>query len=246
MGKQSGLGQAFYVGGSDLSGDAQSGAHGGGPTPGDFTDITQSAHERQGLLRNGSISTTVFYNPVRAHPVLSALPTADVIMTWSTGVSLGSPAYCVNAKQVNYDGARDNAGMYLLKVDGTSNSYGAEWGNLLTAGMRTDTAAANGTGYDTGGSLSFGAQAYLHASAFTGTDVTVTIQDSADNSSFSNVAGLSFAQIAGGTPSAQRIAVSNTSTVRRYLRAVTTTSGGFSSFTFAVVIHKNECAGVSF
>lgn len=246
MTKTSGLGQAFYVGGSDLSTDTQSGTHGGGPAPGDFTDVTQSARARQGLLRNGVIAMTMYYDPALAHPVLSALPTTDVVMTYCTGISVGAPAYCVNAKQVNYDGTRAADGMYLFKVDGTSNAFGAEWGNLLTAGMRTDTGAANGTGFDTLGSLSFGGQAYLHASAFSGTDVTVTIQDSADNSSFSNVAGLSFAQITGGTPSAQRIATGNTSTIRRYVRAITSTSGGFSSFTFAVILNKNGVSGVAF
>ena len=38
---------------------------------------------------------------------------------------------------------------------------------------------------------SFGVQAYLQVFSFTGTDVTITIQDSADNSSFANITGLS-------------------------------------------------------
>lgn len=248
MAKQSGLGQAFYVGGSDLSSDTQSGTQSGGPAPGDFTDITQSAHARQGLLRSGAVSMTMYYDPLAAHPVLSALPTADVVMTYCTGVAIGAPAYCVNAKQVNYDGTRATDGMYLFKVDGTSNSFGAEWGNLLTAGMRTDTAATSpATGFDTGGSLSFGAQAYLHVAAFTGTDVTMTIQDSADNTTFANITGLSaFAQVTGSVPLAQRIASSNTTTIRRYLRVITSTTGGFTSATFAVIINKNPVAGVTF
>jgi hypothetical protein len=110
--------------------------------------------------------------------------------------------------------------------------------------MRTDTAATTGTGIDTAASASFGGQAYLQVFApFTGTDVTVKIQDSADNATFADVAGFSFTQITGGAPSAERIALGNTATLRRYLRATTVTTGGFSSLAFSVNVIKNEVPG---
>lgn len=101
------------------------------------------------------------------------------------------------------------------------------------------------TSYDSGGSLSFGAQAYLQVFAFTGTDATITIQDSADNVTFTNVSGLGFTQITSA-PQAQRIATSNSATIREYLQAAVTTVGGFTALEFAVVIVKNQTAGVSF
>lgn len=91
----------------------------------------------------------------------------------------------------------------------------------------------------------FGAQAYLQVMGFTGTDATVTIQDSADGVTYTNVTGASFTQITSANQ-AQRLALSNTATVRRYLRAVTTTVGGFTSLTFAVMINVNPVAGVTF
>lgn len=91
----------------------------------------------------------------------------------------------------------------------------------------------------------FGAQAYLQVFAFTGTDATVTVQDSADGSTYANIASGSFAQITSG-PQSQRIALSNTATVRRYLRVATTTSGGFTNLKFAVTFCRNQVAGVSF
>lgn len=250
MTKQSGLGDALYYGGYDLSGDVQAlGNIGGGPALLDFTDITQSAMARQGGERDGRIEWTSFFNPGiaanAAHGVLSALPRGDVLVTYCRGTALGAPAACLNGKQVNYDGTRGNDGGFIFAVSGQANGYGLEWGNLLTAGMRTDTAATQGTSIDTGGSLSFGAQAYLHLGAFTGTDVTVKVQDSADNTTFADVAGLAFTQVTTG-PNTQRIGISNTSTVRRYVRAVTVTTGGFTSAAFAVVLCKNEIAGVTF
>jgi hypothetical protein len=250
MAKQGGLGDALYYGGFDMSGDVQAlGNVGGGPALLDFTDITQSAMSRQGGIRDGRIEWTSFFNPGiaanAAHGLLSALPRGDVLMTYCRGTALGAPAACLNGKQVNYDGTRGNDGSFTFAVSAQANSYGLEWGKLLTTGMRTDTAATLGSSIDTGAALSFGAQAYLHLSELTGADVTVKIQDSADNATFADVAGLSFAQVTTG-PNTQRISISNTSTVRRYLRAVTVTTGGFTSATFAVVINKNECAGVAF
>ncbi len=98
--------------------------------------------------------------------------------------------------------------------------------------------------FDTGGSLAFGAQAYLHVFAFTGTDATIKIQDSADNITFADVAGLAFTQVTG--LGAQRIAISNTATVRRYVAAAVVTAGGFTALSFAVNLHKNEVGGVVF
>jgi hypothetical protein len=46
-------------------------------------------------------------------------------------------------------------------------------------------------------------------------------------------------------PGTQRIATASGATIRRYLRAVTTTSGGFTSLTFAVSAIRNDVA-VSF
>ncbi|TMC47634.1 MAG: hypothetical protein E6J20_19395 [Chloroflexi bacterium] len=99
--------------------------------------------------------------------------------------------------------------------------------------------------YDTGAAASFGAQAYLQVVAFTGTDVTVKVQDSADNVSFADVSGLAFAQTTAAH-TAQRIAIANTATVRRYVAATLTTAGGFSALSFAAVIVKNSYAGVTF
>jgi hypothetical protein len=130
-------------------------------------------------------------------------------------------------------------------VSAQANGYGIEWGQQLTAGIRTDTAATNGTGIDTTASASFGGQAYLQAFSFTGTDVTVKIQDSADNATFADVTGMAFTQITAG-PTSERIAIANTATIRRYVRAITVTTGGFSSLSFAVNFIKNEVADVQF
>lgn len=248
MTKTGGLGDNFYSGGYNLSGDIGSVPKvQGGMKPIEVTGIDKSAMERIGGQRDGSMSWSAFFNTAlgKAHPVLSVLPTADVVATYCRGTSLGDPCASMVAKQLNYDGNRSQSGEFTFSVDAEANAYGLEWGVQLAAGPRTDTAATNGTSIDTTASLAFGAQAYLQVFAFTGTDVTIKVQDSADNVTFADVTGLTFTTVTAA-PTTQRLATSNTATIRRYVRVITTTSAGFTSAQFAVHFTKNEIAGVVF
>lgn len=248
MSKASGLGDALYVGAVDLSGDTSSlGTVGGGPVTLDVTGINKSAMERIGGKRDGRIEWTSYFNPSasQAHPTLSTLPTTDVHVMYCRGTALGNPAASLVSKQINYDGNRADDGAFTFSLQTAANGFGLEWGRLLTAGTRTDTGATNGASIDTAASASFGAQAYIQVLSFTGTDCTVKIQDSADDAAWADVTGLAFTQITSA-PVTERISISNTSTVRRYVRVITETTGGFSSCSFVVMINKNEVAGVVF
>lgn len=242
MGKQSGLGDNFYVGGVNLSGDTNSlgEIHGMIKTI-DLTGIDKYAYERVGGQHDGKLAWVSYFNATGAHPVLSALSTSDVVATYARGTTLGAPAACMIGKQIDYDGSRNQAGDFTFKVEADANAFGLEWGNQLTAGLRTDTVATTGTAVDFTSATSFGFQAYLQVTAFTGTDVTIKLQDSADNVSFADIASGAFTQVTAA-PTTQRIAIGGTATVREFVRATTVTSGGFTSVTFSVVFVKNSVA----
>ncbi len=247
MAKQSGLGDRLYVNGFDVSGDIGSLSRiAGGQTLLDVTDITQSAFDRIGGIRDGGLTFSAFMNDSanRAHSRFRTLPTADVLVSYLRGTGIGSPIASCAAKQIGYNGTRGQAGDLTYEIDVQANAFGLEWGQQLTAGIRTDTTATSpATGLDTTASLSFGLQAYLQVFALTGTSVTVTLQDSADNISFLPIGGgVSFA--AASVAGAQRIATVNTQTVRRYVRAITT--GTFTNAQFTVQLTKNESAGQVF
>lgn len=246
MAKQSGLNMRCLVSGYDLSGDigSISTIHGGN-SPLDVTGIDKSAYERIGGRRDGEISFDAFFNPSanQAHPRLSTLPTSDVLVTVLAGVTIGNASAACVAKQVNYDGKRGQDGSLTFSTQALANGYGVEWGDQLTAGTRTDTAATNGTSFDGTAATNFGLQAYLHVTAFTGTDVTIKIQDSADNVSFADLTGGAFTQVTSG-PTSQRIATSSGQTVRRYLRVATVTTGGFTSVSFQVTGVRNQTSVV--
>jgi hypothetical protein len=242
MAKQTGLGDNLYVDGVNVSGDIGSlGRVGGGPAALDVTAIDKSAFERLGGLRDGNMDYACFFNDStdQEHAAFRSLPRTDVQATYCRGTVLGASAASMVAKQITYDWARGQDGALTGAISMASNAYGIEWGNLLTPGIKTDTVAGNGTGVDlTTVSTAFGLQAYLHVFGITGTSATIRIQDSANNSSFTDVAGATF--VAATAAGVQRIAVAGT--VRQYLRVVS--AGTFSSAIYAVNVIRNETAVV--
>lgn len=240
MSKTTGLGDNFFIGGIDLSGDVASleSVH-GGPNALDVTGIKKSAHERLGGERDGEMQFTSFFNPSAgaAHPTLSALPRTDVVATYLRGAALGNACCSLIGKQIDYLPTRADDGGLTLKVDLEANGFGIEWGNQLVNGLRTDTTGTTGSTVDETAGTSLGAQAYLQVTGVTGTSVTVKIRHSTDNSTFSDL--ISFTAATGAT--AQRLAV--TGTVNRYLKVVT--SGTFTNASFLIHWSRNATA-VSF
>lgn len=245
MAKQGGLGDNLYIAGYDFSGDIGSLSRVATPLAvSDVTGINKYAMERIGLARDGAIDFTQYFNPSagQEHERLSPLLTTDQHAAYFRGTTLGNPAAGMIAKQINFDWSRNADGSLAGTTQLQANAYGLDWGKQLTAGKRSDSSAGNGTGVDFAASTSFGWVAYLQVFSFTGTSVTVTLEDSADNVSFATFTGSAFA--AASAIGAQRIAsASQTATVRRYVRAVT--SGTFSQATFAVVFVKNKAAVVA-
>lgn len=246
MAKQTGLGDRLFVDGLNVSGDVTAiDTLGGGLEPLDATGIDKSAFERLGGLRDGRAEFTCWWNPGEeadaAHAALSTLPRSDRVLTYCRGTSLGGSAAGMVFKQANYDGTRDSEGSFTLAVQALANGTGLEWGVQGTAGIRTDTAATNGSSVDHGAATEFGLTAYLHVFAFTGTSVTVKLQESSDDGaadSWADVVGGGFT--AATAVGAERIATATDLDVERYLRVVTT--GTFSNAEFAVVIVRHETA----
>jgi hypothetical protein len=241
MAKETGLGANLYIDGVDVSGDTGSvESISKAINTVEATGINKYAMERLPSHLTGKIDWSSFWNPTGAHPVLEDLPRTDRVVTYLHKTTLGTPAACMVAKQINYDPNRAADGSLTAKVNTLSNAYWLDWGLALTAGMRTDGAATNGTGVDFESAANFGAQAYLHVFAFTGTSATIKLQGSSDNG-----VGDAWADIAGGgftvvssAPGAQRIATARNLAVERYMRVVTT--GVFTSLIFAVAATVNR------
>jgi hypothetical protein len=252
MPKTAGLGDNYYIDGTDISGDVNSLSKiSGGPKALDVTGINQLSPQRLGGERDGGMDFTSWYNP-GAGPskggtelALDALPTTDRIGTYFRGQAIGNDAASMVCKQLNYDPTRATDGSLSYAVSLQANGFGVEWGYQLTPGLRTDgaaVAASSANSLDTGGSLAFGGQAYFHLVAFTGTSVTLSIWDSADNVTFAAVAGWTTTALT--TPQAFRDTIANNATVRRYIAVASV--GTFSNAVFAVNAVKNLTAGQVF
>lgn len=111
-------------------------------------------------------------------------------------------------------------------------------GEVKVAGLFSPlarTSSGNGTAIDTHGSAYGNPRelvCYLDVGAASGTSPTldVKLQDSDDNSSFSDVSGASFTQLTD--TGAEELRVTG---FRRYVRAAATIGGTSPSFTFGVV-----------
>lgn len=247
MAKQTGLGDQLFIGGFDIGGDVS--AIGSLSTPRETlpsTGITKSANERLFGKRDGMAEFTTYFNKAsgQQHLALRGLPRTDVHVMYLRGTTLGDESIGMVGKQLNYDPTRGDDGSLTFGVYVQANAFGLDWCRQLTAGRRTDTTATNGASIDTLASAAFGFQAYLQVFSVTGTSVTVTLEDSADNVSFAAItAGAFTAVTSAAAPTAQRIqSTSDTATVRRYIRAVT--SGTFSDAQFAVSVCKNDALRV--
>lgn len=246
MAKTSGLGDNLYVTGTDVSNDVGALSKIGATVSTlEVTGINKSAIERLPGLRDGVMAFAPWFNKTGAHAKLALLPTTDVIVTYCRGTTIGNPAASLNGRQLNYDGKRDNKGGLTLEVTNDADGFGLEWGIQLTAGTRTDSTPTNGTSFDQGAAPAgaWGAQAHAHFFAMTSTSCVVKVQHSTDNSTWADL--IVFAAVAtAGASTAQRVAVSNTTQVNRYLRAIST--GTFTSAQFSVMVVVNQSVGVVF
>jgi len=110
-------------------------------------------------------------------------------------------------------------------------------GSLLGADSRS--ASANGTGFDLQGSNDAEGEAIviLDSEAGSGTSPTldVKLQESANNSDWSDISGATFTQVTDGGAALEKISI-NTNDVERYVRAVATIGGSTPAFVSAVSI----------
>ena len=116
--------------------------------------------------------------------MLSALPTTDVGVLYAVGNTLGEPAAGLVAKQVNYDGTRDEDGSLRHETEAQAAAgFWLDWGVLLTSWPLTIGSGGNQASVDLGADApgNYDAQGYLQVLAFTGTDATVKIQTSTDD-----------------------------------------------------------------
>jgi len=236
--KQTALGDSFFVGQYDLSGDVGSvQAINASRAVIDVSAINVNGMERLLGRADGQITFGAFYNPSagQSHPALSGLlaaaGTVSTMVSLFEGAAIGNTAHSMEVAQVTYNQAIGADLSIALSIDAqSSKGHAIEYGVMLTTGKQTIAAAGTATSVDGGAATSFGWAAYLHVVSIASGTATVTIQDSADNSSFAPFTSSAFTAVSG--PTYERIAGTATATVRRYRWVVF--SGTFTNLVCAV------------
>lgn len=236
MPKTTGLGDRCLVNGHDLSGDIGS-LQNIGTSRGEqnMTGIDKSAMERAHLLGDGELTFTSFFtggDPERAHERLSDLDVTAMV-TYMRGTDHGGAAAGLVCKQFQYQLVRAADGGLLGTVNAKA-SHGSplEWGvNLTGAGLTSDDdTGTDGDSVDLGASHAIdGLACYLHVLDLDGTDATVVVEDSSDDSAFSTFA--TFAQVTDAHDY-ERVAVM--SAPARYVRV--SVDGDYDEITFVVAV----------
>lgn len=236
MAKQAGLGDQFFIDGIDLSGDVGALTRISAPSGLlEETGINKSAIERVFGQFDGAMEFNVWFNDAsgQEHENLKAKGSGnDRIATWFRGSGIGNGAAALVCKQINYDWNRGADASLQGSVQCLGQGYGLDFCEQLTAGKRTDSAATNGASLDGVAASANGLAAYLHVFAFTGTSVTVKVQESSDDGAGDPFADVLTFTAATGVTKERKVTSSLTAAVERYLRVVTT--GTFSNAVFAV------------
>jgi len=147
------------------------------------------------------------------------------------GSAVGSPMCGISAKEADYNVSRGTGSAMTVTSTFTGNGLGGEFGVMLTAFDDTHSSATNGTAVDNSASSASGASGYLQAISLASGSVVVKIQESADNSSWSDL--ITFSTVGtSGVPTAERLTMSGS--VARYIRVIS--SGTFSNAKIAVAL----------
>jgi hypothetical protein len=243
MPKASGIGDNFYAGAFNISGDINSlGAISAPLATLDVTDITQSAPERIAGLADGNISFTALWNSDADHAVdiFRDMSRADVQLSYFHTQVVGAPAASMVAKKLSFEPNRGADGDLKVGVTAQANGYGLEWGKQLTPGVFTSAVNFSGTGLDTAASAAFGGQLYVHIFGLTGTDAIVSVQHSNDDGvgdAYAAVDSNSAGFTATGVGSF-RTQTGRTATVKRWVRIRVT--GTFTNLVIAANFVKNQ------
>lgn len=195
MAKQSGLGDNLIIDGFNVSGDVGSiDTIEGARAVQELTGLDKYAKERGLLVSDSKMEFTAYFNPPGSHQQFSALPQGDRLATYCRGTGLGFPAVTLTAKQTDYQGTRGDDGSLTFKVPLVgADGEPMTWGEQLTDGQETFTAGAS-TGSKDLGAVGTNVALIVHVMEFTGTDITITFEESSDDG-----AGDAWSPISGAT-----------------------------------------------
>lgn len=161
---------------------------------------------------------------------LAAVGTRPVTVGFG-GATIGNRAFLFDGHLASYNA---NAPVNdLVRISAQFTGSGPVRPGVSLRALTAATTTGASASVDAAASSAFGGVANLHVTAFAGTNCTIVVQDSVNNSDWADL--ITFASVTGVT--SQRLAVAGT--VDRYVR-VNVTAGTFSSVTFTVAFARHR------
>lgn len=187
-------------------------------------------------VESGSISIQGLWDGAASavDPVMdAAIGTESVFTIGLNGVdAVGDRAILCKGENVSYQIRSTTTDSVRITVGGTVDG-GVRMGGVVLQPLEAETTTFNGTSHNSGASSAFGGVGHIHVTAFSGTNATVKIQDSPNDSAWADL--ITFSSITGVT--SQRSLVSGT--VDQYLRFAITTDN-FTSMTIACAFARHR------
>lgn len=146
--------------------------------------------------------------------------------------TIGKPAVLFKGENVSYQVRSPVQDIVRTQFNATVDG-GIRFGGVVLHTLTAETTTGNYTSVDNTALTSVGGVGHLHVTSFTGTNVTVKIQHSTDNSVWADL--ITFTSVTGVTSERSTV----TGTVNRYVRAQIS-AGTFTSVTFAVAFARNK------
>lgn len=189
---------------------------------------------------SATVAFTGVYDATSESAIEGQLRTDNGVLTYcpSAGSAIGDRAKLLSVTSTTYSDASPVGGAVRFGWDVTSeDSVGLGW---VLHPMSKDTNTTTGSSRDDTAATSTGWVAHVHVTSVDGGSWVIKLQDSADNSSWSDVSGGAFTAATGAT--SQRLeAASTTAQLRRYVRYVATRTGGSAGqgLTFGLAYARN-------
>lgn len=173
-------------------------------------------------------ATNAIYDLVRA-----ALATAAdaILAVWPLGdTAVNALGFGIRGRETDH--ATDMPNANVLVTSASFEGDGDVEELLSQHPLAAETTAGNGSAIDGGAATTAGGAVYVQCTAFTGTSITLTLEDSTDGASgWATIATLT-AITAGG--SSERVAIAGN--IKRYTRVVR--AGTFTTATFSMGLYR--------
>lgn len=210
----------------------------------DTADVTNFASGGNKEAIAGTRSSTISaggFHDADLTELDTTMDSGSGVLTWSPGAgsAIGDRTYLASIIGTSLQRSSPVGDVVAIAWDTMADTVtGLGW---ILHPKGEDTNTTTGASKDDGAATSTGWQAHLHVFAVDGGSWVVKLQDSANNSAWTDVTGGAFAAVTGAA-SERLVSAASTTDLRRYLRYLATRTGGTAGdgITFALGYARNR------